>query len=292
MPGLLEDLTAAGLDPKVAEEISKNEKVAPVLNTWREGGLRQSDYDRKMNLGKAELSAAQQRVAEQAAALETERTRMNSQFLEAQQAREASDMLNAQMLAKAKTASAVYGVDLVKELVGDAKVEPTARKESVAAAPGNGNGDLNKRLDDLEGLFKAVPNLTVELQDIALQHATLFPDKPLVLKDILNKAVELRIPPTQVWDNLFGASQKRTELQAEKYRLEGEERARTKFEQQASQKAASPFGIQAPASPIFAAAANKSQPVSREAGMAEAVARATEAMMSHKYAPNYNRREA
>ena len=151
MPGLLEDLTAAGLDPKVAEEISKNEKVAPVLNTWREGGLRQSDYDRKMNLGKAELSAAQQRVAEQAAALETERTRMNSQFLEAQQAREASDMLNAQMLAKAKTASAVYGVDLVKELVGDAKVEPTARKESVAAAPGNGNGDLNKRLDDLEG---------------------------------------------------------------------------------------------------------------------------------------------
>ena len=290
---LVKDLTEKGMDATVAAQIVSNEKVATALDEQRLNGLRQSEFDRKMNLGKAELAAEKQRIAEQATSLETERTRMNQQFLTAQQEREAADMLNAQVLARAKTASAVYGVDLEKELFGKPDgTNPPARKEPAPAATGNGNGDLTKRLDDLEGLFKAVPNLTVELQDIALQHATLFPDKPLVLKDILNKAVELRIPPTQVWDNLFGATQKRTELQAEKYRLEGEERARTKFEQEQSKKTAAPFGIQSPASPIFAAAANKTQPVSREAGMAEAVARATEAMMSHKYAPNYNRREA
>jgi hypothetical protein len=288
---LVKDLTEKGMDATVAAQIVSNEKVATALDEQRLNGLRQSEFDRKMNLGKAELAAEKQRNAEAAASLETERTRMNQQFLTAQQEREAADMLNAQVLARAKTASAVYGVDLEKELFGKPDgTNPPARKEPAVAA--DGNGDLGRRLDDLEGLFKAVPNLTVELQDIALQHATLFPDKPLVLKDILNKAVELRIPPTQVWDNLFGATQKRTELQAEKYRLEGEERARTKFEQEQSKKTAAPFGIQSPASPIFAAAANKTQPVSREAGMAAAVARATEAMMSHKYAPNYSRREA
>jgi hypothetical protein len=287
---LVKDLTEKGMDATIAAQIVSNERVATALDEQRLNGLRQSEFDRKMNLGKAELTAEKARLAEQATALETDRTRMNSQFLESQQQREAADLLNAQILAKAKTASAVYGVDLVKELIGDAKVEPTARKEPVAAAPGN--GDVNKRMDDLEGLFKAVPNLTVELQDIALQHAMLFPDKPLVLKDILNKAVELRIPPTQVWDNLFGASQKRTEIQAEKYRLEGEERARTKFEQERSKKEASPFGIQSPASPIFAAAANKEHLNDRSKNMADAVARATEAMSIHKYAPGFNRREA
>jgi hypothetical protein len=290
---LVKDLTEKGMDATIAAQIVSNEKVAAALDEQRLSGLRQSEFDRKMNLGKAELAAEKQRIAEQATALETERTRMDQQFLTAQQEREAADMLNAQVLARAKTASAVYGVDLEKELFGKPDgTPPPARKEPAPAAAGTGNGDLGKRLDDLEGLFKAVPNLTVELQDIALQHATLFPDKPLVLKDILNKAVELRIPPTQVWDNLFGATQKRTELQAEKYRLEGEARARTKFEQEASKKAATPFGIQSPTSPIFAAAANKEHLNDRSKNMADAVARATEAMISHKYAPGYNRREA
>ena len=293
MPNLIDDLAAVGIDPKIAEEIAKNEKAAATLNQWREGGLRQSDYDRKMNMGKAELTAAQAKVAEQAAALEQERVRMNEEFLSAQRAREAADMLNAEVMARAKTASAVYGIDLQKELFGDHTPGSPAIKPPAPAASAGPSTDLEKRLKEVENLFEAVPNLTVELQDIALEHAKLFPDKPLILKEIMQKSVEQRRPPTKVWDDMFGATAKREEIVAEKYRKEGEERARAAIQLEQSKKAAAPFGIQTPASPIFAASANKSVPApgDRAKGMADAIARASEALMSGKYAPGWDRRQ-
>ena len=294
MPNVIEALTAAGVDNARAEELLKDEKLKTVLTGFVESGLRQSDYDRKMNSGKAELSAAQARVAEQTAALETERARMNEQFLEAQRQREAADLVVAGALAKARTAGALYGLDLEKELFGDraSGVTPSPAPTQPAKGTSAPNSDLGRRMDDIENLFKAVPNLTVELQDIALQHAQLFPDRPLVLKTILDKAVEQRRSPTQVWDDEFGASAARNERQAEKFRLEGEERARVKFQQEASKRAASPFGIPAPPSPIFAASANKNllAPGDRGKHMQEAIERASAALAERKYAPG--RREA
>jgi len=252
--------------------------------------LRQSDYDRKMNLGKAELAAEKQRLAEQAVSLEAERTRMTEQFLESQRQREGADMVLAEAMAKAKTAEATYGVPLTKEIFGDhTPGPPPPRVEATVKAAAD--PALGKRLDDLEGLFQALPELQLEFQDIAVRHASLFPDKPLNMKEIWSKAKELRLKPTQVWDNLFGATQKEQETVAERYRLEGEERARTKFEQEQSKRAATPFGIQSPASPVMQLA-GKGKLDNRSQSMADAVQRASEALLTHKYAPGFNRREA
>jgi len=289
---VVKELTAAGVDPAKAEEIIKDEKIATALQHSLEHGLRQNEFDRKMNLGKAELAAEKQRVAEQAAGLETERTRMTEQFLEAQKQREAADMVLAEALARAKTAEATYGVPLTKEIFGDHTPGPApTRKPEPVQQPPAVDPALGKRMDDLEGLFQALPELQLEFQDIAVRHAQLFPDKPLDMKAVWSKAKELRQKPTQVWDNLFGATQKEEEIVAERYRLEGEARARTKFEQDASKRAAAPFGVPAAPSPIFAAAANKNTGNDRTRNMAEAVQRATEAMMSGKYASGAARRE-
>ena len=294
---LVKELATAGIDPKIAEEITKNEKAAQALDDWRQNGLRQSDYDRKFNLSKAEIAAEKARVAEQAVALETERGRMNEQFLAAQQEREKAELALAEARAKIATASRVYSVDLEKEIFGDhtpgPPPKPAVREEKPNGAP---QPELSKRLDDIEKMFEAVPNLTVELQDIALQHAQLFPDKPLVLKDIMEKAVAARKSPQFIWDNEFGATAKRQEMERDKYRAEGAKAERERLEQEASRKAAAPFGQPGKYPLLEAAAAKKSMPISdwlngRASRERESVAKAVVAFQSGKYAAPGSRQQ-
>ena len=295
---VVKELTAAGVDATKVEELIKDEKIATALQRSIENGLRQSDYDRKMNLGKAELAAEKQRLAEQAAELETTKTRMTAEFLEAHRQREEAEALNSEVLARAKTASAVYGTDLVKELFGDHTPGAPPARTAPAAAPPPAGPDVNKRIDGVEELFRALPNLMVDMQSIAIEHATLFPDKPFNPREIMDKAVELRQPVTQVWDNLYGATAKKQEIQAEKFRQEGAVAERARLEQEQSKRAATPFGMKTPASPIFAAAAKSAaargttETNGRDQRRAEAVQRATAAMAEGKYAPGYARREA
>ena len=280
-------LTESGLDPQLVSQIVGNEKAASALQERIEGNLRQSDYDRRMNSGKAEIAAAKQELDEFKAKLEADRVRMNGQFLTAQQEREAAESRLAAVQAKAKTLGQVYGIDAEKELFGETTVQPPVRQAhngEVAVSP-----DLDKRIGALEDLFRTNVNFEVELHDVMRQHMELFPDKPLIMKEILDDAVKQRRSPTQVWDDKFGATTKRQEITAEKYRAEGRAAAEIEYKQKLSEQKVNPFGIATPPSAIFQAAANKGgskAPLnSRQQNTSNAIQRATEALLSHKYAP-------
>ena len=281
------NLTDLGLDPQLVQQIIANEKVAAGLQGYVESGLRQSDYDRKMNSGKAEIAAAKQELDEFKAKLEADRVRMNGQFMTAQQEREAAESRLAAVQAKAKTLGQVYGIDAEKELFGEATVQPPAKQThtgEVVVSP-----DLDKRIGALEDLFRTNVNFEVELHDVMRQHMELFPDKPLVMKEILDDAVKQRRSPTQVWDDKFGATAKRQEISAEKYRAEGRLQAEADYKKKLSEQKVNPFGIATPPRPLFQAAANKTAgkaPLnSRQQHAGDAIQRATEALLSHKYAP-------
>jgi hypothetical protein len=277
-------LTELGASPELVQQLIANEKVGTGLQQSIESGLRQSDYNRMMNSGKAEIAAARQELDEFKTKLESDRVRMNGQFMTAQQEREAAESRLAAVQAKAKTLGQVYGIDAEKELFGDAVVTPPVRQQQEAVP-----SDIDKRIGALEDLFRTNVNFEVELHDVMRQHMELFPDKPLVMKEILNDAVAQRRSPTAVWDDKFGATAKRAEITADKYRAEGRAAAEIDYKQKLSEQKVNPFGIATPPSPVFQAAANKTgvkAPLgNRQQNAGSAIQRATEALLSHKYAP-------
>jgi hypothetical protein len=279
------NLTDLGLDPQLVQQIIANEKVAAGLQGYVESGLRQSDYDRKMNSGKAEIAAAKQELDEFKAKLESDRVRMNGQFLTAQQEREAAESRLAAVQAKAKTLGQVYGIDAEKELFGEATVQPPARQTQQADV----SNDFTRRLEQVESLVPGQVNLTTELMDIARQHAELFPSQSLNFQDLMKDSIAQRRSPTSVWDDKFGATAKRQEITADKFRAEGRAQAEAEYRQKLSEQKVNPFGIATPPSAIFQAAANKGAnkaPLSaKQQSTATAIQRATEALASHKYAP-------
>jgi hypothetical protein len=238
-----------------------------------------------MNAGKAEIAAARSELDEFKAKLESDRVRMNAQFMTAQQEREAAESLAAQVRAKAKTLGQVYGIDAEKELFGDTTTTTTTTQRTQQAEP----SDIDKRIGALEDLFRTNVNFEVELHDVVRQHMELFPGTPIVMKEILDDAVKQRRSPTAVWDDKFGATAKRAELTADKYRAEGKLAAEAEYKQKLSEQKVNPFGIATPPSPVFQAAANKGgnkAPLnSRQQNAGSAIQRATEALLSHKYAP-------
>ena len=279
------NLTDLGLDPQLVQQIIANEKVAAGLQGYVESGLRQSDYDRKMNSGKAEIAAAKQELDEFKAKLEADRVRMNGQFLTAQQEREAAESRLAAVQAKAKTLGQVYGIDAEKELFGEATVQPPVRQTQQPDV----SNDFTRRLEQVESLVPGQVNLTTELMDIARQHAELFPSQSLNFQDLMKDSIAQRRSPTSVWDDKFGATAKRQEITADKFRAEGRAQAEAEYKQKLSEQKVNPFGIATPPSAIFQAAANKGgnkAPLSiKQQSTASAIQRATEALLSHKYAP-------
>lgn len=287
---VVKNLTELGVDPALVSQLVGNEKVATGLQSLVEGGLRQSDYDRKMNEGKARIAAAQTELEEFKNKLETDRQRMNGQFMTAQQEREAAESQLAAIRAKAKTLGQIYNIDAEKELFGDgtppAGAPPARRTPEPEALP----EDVRKRLEAVEGLVPSQVNLTTELMDIARQHHELFPDKSLNFGDLMKEAIAQRRSPTAVWDDKFGATAKRNELTAEKFRAEGRAAERAEWERKESERKVNPFGVAgAPTSPLFDSI--KNPPASRgnirdrNAGIAQSIANATAALESHKYAP-------
>jgi hypothetical protein len=282
MPTLQEELTAAGVDPKVAEDLLKNPKVAERF----EGSLRQSDYDRKMNAGKAELEAEKQRLAEQATQLTQARDRMNEQFTAAQRDREGAGLKVAALREKAKSLTNIYGIDFEKQLFeGETASSPVVQPQ--ASATGNeAMKPILDRLAQLEDLFRTNVSFETQLHNIARQHDELFPDKPLDFEQLLSESVQQRRTPAQVWDDKFGATAKRQEMSAEKFREEGRKQAMADMEKKISAGNVNPLRPNAPTSPIFQFAGKREAgtPSDRSARRGQAISAAVDAFNSGKYA--------
>jgi hypothetical protein len=282
---LVDELAAVGVDKTVAEEIAKNPAVAAKLQEKFEANMRQSDYDRFMNSKKAEFTATQKALQEEKEAFEAQKKVINEQYLGALRSREETETALAALRAKVRTASDTYGVDLTKELFGDTNnnnhQDDHRKKDDDKKIP----DDIDKRLSVVEDLFRNNINLEVEMHDIVRQHMELFPDKPLLMKEILDDAVKQRRSPTQVWDDKFGATSKREEIKADKYRKEGAEAAKAELEKKYSGQQVNGFRTDIPISPIFKLGENKalSAPKDRERGRAESIASAVQALESGKY---------
>jgi len=287
---LVDELAAVGVDKTVAEEIAKNPKAAAALEERLQGYLRQSDYDRKMNSGKAELDAAKKTLQEQLDAFEIQKQAINDQYIAGLKSREQAEAALATVRAKAKTAAELYGVPLDKELFGEGDPVIPQKREDPQPGPGP---DIIKRVDLVENLFRDNVNLQVEMMDVARQHSELFPDKPLVMKELLDDAVKQRRTMTQVWDDKYGATAKREEIKADKYRAEGAAKATEALEKKYSGQQVNGIRTDLPMGPLFTMANSKEKgltaPHNRDMNGAQAVANAVAAFASGKYRAGGNR---
>lgn len=249
MPTLVEDLIASGLDKETAEKVAAA-PAAKTLDNWRQNGLRQDEFSRKMNLLTDEQKVSKQRIDEEAARLATEKARVAETISESNKAREAAEVRLATAVAKSRTASADFGIDLTKDIFGDIA---TPGVPVVPAAPEKPttSDTSEERMRTLEELFHQVPKLNVELQQIALDHNKLFPATPLDLKKVWDESVRLRREPTYVWDQLYGATAERQKQEAERYRAEGRAEQKTADELEMSRKLAAAHGNPAPTSSSF-----------------------------------------
>lgn len=277
---LTKSLTEAGIAPEAVTQLVANEKAAQTMQTWLESGLRQSDYDRKMNTGKAEIAASQRTLQEERDAFEKHKKAINDQFLSAQTEREKAESQLGTVRAKIKTASQVYGVDLEKELFGDAPPpNPNPPKPPESVIP----DDFRRRVDEVANMVPLTLELQAEMLDISRQHADLFPDKPLLFKELLEEATKQRRSPTQVWDDKFGATAKRQELRDKKISDEAYERAKQELEKKYSGQIVNGLRTTLPTSPMFNLSKEPLKPGDRNARSSEAVQRAVEALASGKY---------
>jgi hypothetical protein len=282
MPTLLEELTAAGVEAKLAEELLKNPKVAERF----EGSLRQSDYDRKMNAGKAELDAERQRLAEQAKQFELAQQRISEQFTAAQRDRERAGLSVAAVREKAKSISAIYGIDFEKQLFDGEQAPPAVQPPAAAAGGSEELKALREEIRQLQDLFRTNVSFETQLHNIARQHDELFPDKTLDFEKLIAKSVEQRRTPAQVWDDEFGATAKRQEMQAEKFREEGRKQAQAEMQKRISEGNVNPLRPSAPMSPIMQMAGKRDAgtPNDRAQRRGQSIAAAVEAFNSRKYA--------
>jgi hypothetical protein len=277
---LVDELAAVGVDKAVAEEIAKNPTAAKALQEKFEGSMRQSDYDRFMNSKKAEFEAQRRQLQEEVTTFEKTKEAINKQYLEGLTSREQMESQLATVRAKAKTQSDIYGVDLVKELFGTSEpvVTPPRREEP------KGN-EYDDRIKKVEDLFLNGVKLQTQMMEISRQHQELFPDKPINFEEIMDDAAKQRRMPMQVWDDKYGASAKRADILADKYRAEGAAKAKEDLEKKYSGREVNAFRTDIPLSPAFAAANNKTlaSPKDRAAGSAQSVQNAVDAFLSGKY---------
>lgn len=283
---LTKTLTEVGLAPEVVTQLVSNEKAAKQIQEWHESGLRQSDYDRKMNSGKAEIEAAKKTLQEQMDAFEQNKKAINEQYMGALTTREQAEAQLATLRAKAKTVSDLYGVDIVKELFGEGSGNPPPPKppETKLTIP----EELERRMRDVENLVPLTVQYATEITEVYRQHQELFPDKPMDFNKLLEDSKTQRRSPLKVWDDQFGATARRNEIQAEKYRAEGAAAEREKIEKERSGQLVNGMRTDLPLSPIFQLSKNKdglSAPKDRQARAAETIQNAVAAFTSGKYRP-------
>ena len=291
---ILDELGASGDDRAVLEQhFGKNETLASKLNEWRENGLRQSDYSRRMagldateSAKRAELEAEEKRLTQA-------REGMNAQFLQAQKDREAAEVAAASMAAKVKRLAAEWNIPeaSVKDILDGAPAPVAAPPQS---APGPVNFDASKfvsreEYQRLQEVALRMPALATKLPGMRAQHQQLFKDCPPDFEEkLLAEATKQQRPIDVVWDNLYGVNEKRQALLEAEIRQDERAKAESEFKAKYSASAASAMPLRPENdSPIFKLdPLNKTAPrpgVHGPAGAASSVQNAVQAFSQGKY---------
>lgn len=247
---ILDELGATG-DERAGIEafFTKNAGAAQKVADWHENGLRQSDYDRKMNGWKAQKEAEERRLKEAEATLIGSRDKMNQQYLDALKEREEAVAAKAALEAKMKTLADAYSID-----PNDLKLGETPPSKTVTQPPNpQPTGDFVSRKDfeEVAGLLDRSVMLPVKLQKMQRQHHELFGNH-FDEEELLAEAKRQERPIEQVWNDKFGVAQKREEVTAAKYRAEGKAAADQEWQAKVSQKQVEVMRTDLqPRSPIF-----------------------------------------
>lgn len=254
---LLDELGASGEDRSGVEKFFQaNPSAASKASGWYENGLRQSDYDRKMNMLKAEHESAMQRVNETEQTLATTREGMNGQYLQAIRDREEAERKLSSVQARIKSVTTSYQVPLTEFdgfLSGD---NPNPGGIPNPANPNPANNDQYVSREDFNtvvDLTKRLPMLPVTLMKLQREHheltGTYFDEQTL-----MDKALELRKPIGEVADMMYGLTQKRQEKHDSAIRAEERSKADTEWKAKISREGANPIRSDIPGSqpgPVF-----------------------------------------
>ena len=177
----------------------KNEKLA---NYVEESGLRQSDYDRKMNTLKAEHQARLEEIAEKERQADQFAARNgewynenNAKFQKTQKELEALRVKEATLVTKMKSVAERYGVpeEELEIPVSAAPVTPAAAVPAFDATKFMGR-------DEAMEFGRNLPIVTAELNEIAEDHRDLFGKALRNQKGIIEKALKVGKSIRQVWE--------------------------------------------------------------------------------------------
>jgi len=288
---LLDELGATGEDRTAVETFfSKNTKAAETVSGWRENGLRQSDYDRKMNMLKAEVESEKTRIAESERTLVTTRDTMNSQYTKALADREAAETRLAAVQARINRVATEYSVP-VTEFGIDAPANDTNNppRREPANNPQNDPQYVSRQdFDTLTDLTKRLPMLPVTLMKLQREYHDLF-GTYFDEQTVIDKALELKKPIEQVADLMFGMTTKRAEKHDAEIRQAAVTETENRLKAEYSKREVNPMrpDLAAKPGPVFELKTPAPNGVAgpRPDRLQSGVEAAVQAFREHKYAP-------
>lgn len=272
-----------GFDEATVDDLAAK-FTATQLEKIAEGYMRQDDYDRMMNDGKAELTTAQTELA-------AANDRLNTEMAEWARVKAEGGQLTTQMRADLEAAQAdalkarqalerigqEHGIDVTKILEGMTVKSTTAVPAAAAATTSDLSGYV--KVSDANSLIGSVANMALRLPatllTISREHQDLF-GQPLDTQAIVEelskrantKGNQKSLDPTEIWHELHGVAAKRAEVDKQRYDAAiaaAEQRGR----EAALSESALPGQVTAPGrnAPIFAEARksvlNRPQPGER-----------------------------
>ena len=280
-------LISLGFTESRASELLANDADVPLFDKAREGHLRQSDYDRKMNTLKVEFDTKQAQLDRDLAAwaeMQAEDGTRTTAQLKKIQDLETSIFKQRQAIDAFATAN---NLD-VKQILGDQPAVPAAQP-AAPVAPALDPKDYLKA-SDVASMFDYTLNAAMLLPAIQAEHQRLF-GQPLDTRELQQEIfarvkAKQPIDLQQVWETKHNVPAKRIEVAETQRQADlkaAEERGYGKRVSEESLPGARPVGHNSPVlvrqggAPIESKL-QRPQPGSRITGAAEALA-------SHRYRP-------
>jgi hypothetical protein len=250
---LLDELGATGEDRTAVESFfTKNPTAAQKASDWRENGLRQSDYDRKMNMLKAEVDADKARVTQAEQAILASRDTMNGQYTKALEEREAAENALAATRARINRVATEYTIPLTEFGIEGSNPNPPNPQPQRPQTQPDPQYVSRQDFDTVVDLTKRLPMLPVQLMKLQREHQELF-GTYFDEQTVIDKALELKKPLEQVADLMFGMTAKRNEKHDNQVRLEERAKVETEMKAKYSQANVNPMrtDVNAKPGPVF-----------------------------------------
>lgn len=192
-----------------------NPNIVAAIQQLHDGGLRQSDYDRKMN----ELKAQTQREMDRLKGIENGLTNWQKEAQakvdEATRRYTEATTTRAQYEAALRRVATDYGID-VETLLPAAVPPPSPNPPAAPARTEPPAEDVTKKFQDqLDQAKRVFPFLPAELYDLGVEHQRLFGEPLSETTKIVQLAVEQSKPIREVWEETYKVADRRQTVAAE-----------------------------------------------------------------------------